>query len=193
MTSRFSAFVFRNRKFFSTGVLIFLIVLKICLRGTTSLSLIIIGAAIIGAGIAFRMYSASYLWGKHIVTEIEAEFFCTSGPFAYMKNPLYFGNFIIGLGACVAFNEWYGYTVFLAEYAFRYSVVTSYEEKYMQDKFGDDYAEYKAQTRRFLPKLKAYKGGKKTTPNYKLGAWSEKYHVLILLTSLIIFYIFFVE
>ena len=88
MDNKIPAFVFRNRPVFSVGVLVASIILKCCLHGTTSLLLYIIGLVIVVVGILFRMCSIGYLLGKHTVAKLEANFLCTSGPFAYIRNPL---------------------------------------------------------------------------------------------------------
>ncbi|NQT82824.1 isoprenylcysteine carboxylmethyltransferase family protein [bacterium] len=193
MDNRIPAFVFRHRRFVPIATLMLLVILKICLHGTTSLLMLIAGALIVASGMGFRIYSAGYLWGRHTVTEVESDFLCASGPFAYIRNPLYLGNFAVGMGVCVSLNEWYAYAIFIAEYAFLYSIIIPYEERFLEEKFGDAYAEYKARTRRFLPRLKGYKGGARVSPNYKSGAASEKYYLVILGMTFILFYLLFVR
>ena len=85
MDSRFSAFVFKNRRFFSIISLIVVMGLKFYLKGSTSLFLFATGLIIVAIGIVFRMYCAGYLLGRHIVTKVEAEVLCVSGPFAYLR------------------------------------------------------------------------------------------------------------
>jgi len=193
MNNKVSALVFKYRRFVSVTVLTMAIVLKHYLQGTTSLRLIIIGLIISLIGIAFRMHTASYLWGKHIDTEVDTDFLCTSGPFAFTRNPLYLGNFIVSLGACISFNEWYGYVIFIIEFTLLYSIVIPFEERFMQEKFGDVYAEYKSHVRRFLPRWRGYKGSTRAAPNFKLGILSEKYHLIIVILTFIIFYLLFVR
>ena len=193
MDNRISAFVFRHRKFAPSATLLVLVILKICLHGTTSLLLLIAGSFIAASGMAFRIYSAGYLRGRHIVTEVESDYLCTSGPFAYIRNPLYIGNFAVGMGVCVALNEWYAYAIFVAEYACLYSIIIPYEERFLQEQFGDAYAEYRVRTRRFLPRLKGYKGGARVGPDFNSGAASEKYYLAILIIMFIVFYSLFVR
>ncbi len=193
MDNTIPVFVFRNRRFVSITTFIVPTVLKFCLDGTTSLLLFGLGSIIVVAGMAFRMYSAGYLWGKHIVTKIESDFLCTSGPFAYIRNPLYLGNFVIGLGFCISLNEWYAYAIFIIAYTCLYSIVIPHERKFLQEKFGNAYLEYRARTGRFLPRLKSYQGGKKPHPDRKLGVASEIYHLIILVIAFITIFLLFVR
>ncbi len=193
MNSKIPAAIFKYRRYFSVSALTIGIVLKHYFKGTTSMQLILLGVIIAGAGMAFRMYSASYLFGRHIETEIGASFLCSSGPFAYIRNPLYLGNFIIGIGMAIALNEWYGYALFFSQYSLVYSFLIPYEERYLKDKFGYSYTDYSTQVRRFLPRLRGYEGRIKVTPKYNLGVLSEKYHVMILVLAFLIYRFLFVK
>jgi protein-S-isoprenylcysteine O-methyltransferase Ste14 len=193
MNNEIPFLIFKYRRFFSVKALTIGILLKHYLKGTTSIQLILAGIIIVGAGMAFRMHSAGYLFGRHIETEIGASFLCSSGPFAYIRNPLYLGNFVIGIGVAVSLNEWYGYALFFVQYALVYSFLIPYEERYLLEKFGDVYADYSTHVRRFLPKLSSYKGPNKVIPKYKQGILSEKYHMLILVLAFLIFRFLFVK
>lgn len=193
MNTTFPKFVFKNRRFIHIATAVIPIPFKVYFEGTSTLLLWIVGFLLMLAGIAFRIYTAGYLQGKHTTTTIIADYMCTSGPFAYIRNPLYLGNFIIGLSLAVAFNEWYGYLLFAIHYIGVYSILISYEEKFMAEKFGTAYADYREHTRRLIPRLKPFKGSFGTTPDFKVGFWSEKYYFLILLTLFALLYLLFVS
>ena len=144
MNDKFSASVFRTRGVYMFIALVGSMVLKFYLGGTTTLPLFVGGVTIMAVVQVFRMYAASYLWGKQAVTMIGADFLCTAGPYIYVRNPLYLGNFLIGISLCIAINEWYAYALFIISYAFVYSIVIPYEEKFLQEKFGDAYIEVKS-------------------------------------------------
>jgi len=191
--NRFSAFVFRTRGLYMFIALAASMVVKFYLGGTTTLLFFISGMVMMAVVQAFRMFTASFLWGRQAVTKIEADFLCTAGPYAYMRNPLYLGNFLIGIGLCIAINVWYAYALFVISYSFVYSIVIPYEERFLQEKFGDVYTEYKAYTGRLLPRLKGYQSGEKVIPNYKAGVFGE-IHVPIVLAILAIgIYLLFVR
>jgi len=183
MNDKFSAFIFRTRGIYMFIALAVSIVLKYHYGGVTPLPLFIAGLVIMAVIQAFRMYAASYLWGRQAVARAEAEFLCTSGPYSYTRNPLYLGNFIIGMGVCMAINEWYAYALFIASFAFVYSIVIPYEERFLQGKFGNAYLEYKARTGRLMPALKGYKAGTQVIPDYKAGVMGEL-HVPVILAIL---------
>lgn len=139
------------------------------------------------SGLAFRVHSASYLHGRHIVTEIEAQFFCASGPYSYVRNPLYFGNFIVDLGIVITFNIWWMYPVYIAEFIFLYSIIIPYEEKFLKNKFGETYENYKLQIPAVFPSRKKYKCEEKIIPNRRASFKSE----LPLIVALVLVYALF--
>lgn len=193
MSQKASEFVFKNRKFIHIATATIPIPFKYLFNGTSTLSLWIAGFLLMLLGIAFRMYSAGFLSGGHTTTIINADYICTSGPFAYIRNPLYLGNFVIGLSLSIAFNEWYGYLVFSLHYITVYSILIPYEEKFLFKKFGAMYKQYSSHTRRFIPRLKPFTDGPAVQPNFKLGILSEKYYFLILLILFAILYFLFVK
>jgi len=105
VNNRFAEVVFRTRGLYMFIALVVSMVIKLQLGGTTTLSFLIIGMAIMVTVQAFRMYVASFLWGRQAVSKVEADFLCTSGPYAHVRNPLYLGNYLIGLSLCIAINE----------------------------------------------------------------------------------------
>ena len=169
------------------------VIIKVSLDGTTSMPLFISGLMLVLIGMAFRMFSAGFFLGRHIVTEIEANFLCASGRFAYIRNPLYIGNMIVGFGIALSLNEWYGYAILALNYTYMYSIIIPYEEAFLEEKFSNSYTKYKAQVRRFLPRLKGYKDCQEVIPNFKLAFLSEKYYLLILLITYVFFYFFFLS
>jgi len=193
MRHKFSAFVFRTRGVYMFITLAASMVIKFNLGGITTLPFFVLGLLIMAVVQTFRMYTASYLWGRQAVAKIEADFLCTVGPYAYIRNPLYLGNFLIGIGLCIAINEWYAYALFILSYVFVYSIVIPYEERFLQDKFGDVYVEYKAHTGRLMPRLKGYKGGIEVIPNYKAGVLGEIHVPIFLAIMSLIIYLSFVR
>lgn len=192
MANRFAAFIYRTRGTYMFLALTISMIIKYLRQGTSSLALFIFSIVIMIVVQSLRMYTASYLWGRQAVSQPEADFLCTAGPYAYVRNPLYLGNFLIGIGLCLAINEWYAYVLFIISYAFVYSIIIPHEEKFLYEEFGDDYIEYKTHTRRFIPRLKAYKGKAETMPDYKAGILGEIHVPIFLIIISAVIYFFFV-
>ncbi len=161
--------------------------------GITTLSFFIAGVFLAAITQIFRVYVASYLWGRQAVTQPEAEFLSTVGPYAYVRNPMYLGNLLIGLALCLAISEWYAYAFFILSYIFIYSLVIPYEEEYLQNRFGERYMDYRAHTGRLIPRLDNYKNGSKVIPDYKAGIMGEIHVPIFLAVFFILIYILFVR
>jgi len=81
--------------------------------------------------------------------------------------------------------------LFLVSYVFVYSIVIPYEERFLQERFGNAYKEYKSHTGLLLPRLKGYDGGEKVIPNYKAGVLGEIHvPIFLALISLSIYLLF---
>lgn len=188
MLDKFSRFIFNTRRYYRIILLILGVTLKFfILQSTTTLLLWVIGFIFVLSGLAFRIHSAGYLHGRHIVTKIEAEFFCASGPYSYIRNPLYLGNFVVDLGIVITFNIWWLFPVYFAEFIFLYSIIIPYEEKFLKKQFGKTYEEYKSQIPAVFPSRKKYKCEEKVIPNRIASFRSE----LPLIISLVLVYILF--
>lgn len=193
MNDKFSEFIFRTRGVYMLIAVAISAIIKSYQGGKTPLSFFVAGLIVITIAQVFRVYAASYLWGRQAVMRPEADFLSASGPYAYLRHPFYLGNFFIGIGLCLAVNEWYAYVLFVISYIFVYSIVIPYEEKFLENKFGKRYLEYKAQTGSFIPKLKGYKSDTQVTPNYKAGIIGEIHVPIILAAILAIIYRVFVR
>ena len=68
-----------------------------------------------------------------------------------MRNPLYFGNYVIGLGWSVIAGVW-GVVVFTVCFFVLYvMVIIPHEESFLREKFGSGYVYYCARVKRFFP------------------------------------------
>jgi protein-S-isoprenylcysteine O-methyltransferase Ste14 len=113
----------------------------------TQLSLTV-GAIIAITGIAIRAWASGYLKKNQELT--------VSGPYAYTRNPLYFGTFILGTGVAIASGALWFTILFVVLYLLIYVPVMSAEAETMYDLFPDDYENYSQKVPLFLPQLTAY-------------------------------------
>jgi protein-S-isoprenylcysteine O-methyltransferase Ste14 len=75
----------------------------------------------------------------------------THGPFAWMRNPLYFGNFFIWTGFSVVAGIHWFLPIAVVVFALEYTPIVRYEEAVLEATFGEEYLRYKERTRRWLP------------------------------------------
>jgi protein-S-isoprenylcysteine O-methyltransferase Ste14 len=77
----------------------------------------------------------------------------TSGPFAYVRNPLYLGTLITAAGLVAASREFWLAVLFAAVFVLVYLPAIELEEQHLREIFAG-YAGYAARIRRFLPLAK---------------------------------------
>ena len=109
---------------------------------------ILIGGLIGLIGLAVRAYAAGYLHKKEILT--------TTGPYAYTRNPLYFGSSFLALGAAISMYSVVGGALLLVYFSLVYSFVMRREERELRAKHADSFDAYAASVPLFFPRATQY-------------------------------------
>lgn len=77
----------------------------------------------------------------------------TTGPYAYMRNPLYAGTVIVALGIVIASRSLWLAVIFAISFLLVYLPSIELEEQHLRDIFPQ-YASYASRVHRFLPLAK---------------------------------------
>ena len=90
--------------------------------------------------------------GRYRGEAVGAECLATWGPYALMRNPLYFGNGLIGLGWGLMAGPWAA-LVFVAGFVILYVlIIIPHEESFLLERFGETYLAYRRDTGIFWPR-----------------------------------------
>ena len=73
-----------------------------------------------------------------------------TGVFSVSRNPLYLASILIFLGIALALNNIWAIVTLLISTILCHYVLIVPEERYLADKFGEEYTEYTASVRRWL-------------------------------------------
>ena len=76
----------------------------------------------------------------------------TYGIFAWMRNPLYVGNFLIWMGFGVISGVLWFIPIAILLFAVEYTLIVRYEEGVLESIFGGEYLTYKHRTPRWFPR-----------------------------------------
>jgi len=76
----------------------------------------------------------------------------TYGIFAWMRNPLYVGNFLIWIGFTVISGVLWFLPIAVVLFAVEYTLIVRYEEGVLESIFGGEYLRYKHTTPRWIPR-----------------------------------------
>jgi len=74
----------------------------------------------------------------------------TGGPYRFSRNPLYIALTLIYFGVTLAGNTWWSVLVFVPLICALHFGVVLREERYLQEKFGEQYLSYRRKVRRYL-------------------------------------------
>jgi protein-S-isoprenylcysteine O-methyltransferase Ste14 len=153
-SSELDRFVFARR-----GELLAVPAVVLAAFGKPSAFSIAAGLPLAFIGEAIRAWAVGYSGVTTRGDAVTAPGLVTAGPYAYVRNPLYVGNFITALGFAVAFTGANGplaratlVTGALGTMLAVYSVVVPHEERYLRATFGAEFDEYVAAVPRVLPR-----------------------------------------
>ncbi|MGI8510898.1 MAG: methyltransferase family protein, partial [Gemmatimonadaceae bacterium] len=76
----------------------------------------------------------------------------TYGPFAWSRNPLYNGNFLIWIGFAIISGVLWFVPIAILLFAVEYSLIVRFEEGVLESTFGEEYLEYKRHTPCWIPR-----------------------------------------
>ena len=80
----------------------------------------------------------------------------TTGPYGYVRNPLYLGNFLLSFGVCLVANVTWLIPLLVVGYVLQYLPIVAVEEGYLLEACGVVYQAYQERVPRFLPRLQPY-------------------------------------
>ena len=118
-------------------------------RGTSN-EILVASVVIVMLGQIWRCWSAGAI-GLYRGENVKALKLAVTGPYAIMRNPLYFGNFVIGLGWSIIAGKWAVMIFAVSFYVLYVIVIIPHEEEFLRHKFGTEYEEYCAKVKRFHP------------------------------------------
>jgi protein-S-isoprenylcysteine O-methyltransferase Ste14 len=103
------------------------------------------------AGVALRAWASGHLRKNSALA--------TGGPYAYTRNPLYFGSFLMVVGCCLGGGSWLLALFILATFLLVYLQVMMSESEHMSRLFETEYRSWASEVPLFLPRLTAYRAG----------------------------------
>ncbi len=149
----------RVRQFVGLRVALFLIVILVVRSGVIKGHHAIvnnpipqgIGMVLFLTGLGLALWARVYLgrnWGTPMSEKVDAEL-VTTGPYRYVRNPIYSGLILAAIGTAVAVSWYWIVAAVLMGAYFAYSATV--EEHIMERLFPDDYPAYKRSTKMLIP------------------------------------------
>ena len=155
-------FFFKNRSYTPIPLAVLIIYFS-----QPVLPYVLYGLICLGIGEYIRFWAVRYAGGITRTTNVGASALCSSGPFAYIRNPLYTGNFFIFSGVVLiagAPNIWAMLAVTWIFFLTQYSLIIYLEEETLVSLFGAEYETYRQHVPRLLPRFFAWTSDDKRRP-----------------------------
>ncbi len=130
----------------------FLLLITFAWFSRPSVASLAVGLPISVCGLFLRGWAAG-----HLAKDREL---ATSGPYGYVRNPLYIGTLIVALGIVIASRSAWLALVFAAVFLLVYFPVVELEEQHLREIFAD-YDGYALRVHRFLPSAAHDRSGRR--------------------------------
>ncbi|HEY5599222.1 MAG TPA: isoprenylcysteine carboxylmethyltransferase family protein [Candidatus Manganitrophaceae bacterium] len=165
----------RLRKVTVKTVPIYILMAVLVYYARPQLKFFLMGLPLIVAGELLRLWAAGHLSKNREVT--------TTGPYAYVKNPLYLGTFLIMIGFCLLASQWIILGVGLASFFVYYAPFKKKREAdRLREIFGAAWDDYDRAVPDYIPRLSPYeKRGEHPWEWSRVQANSEQETALITL------------
>lgn len=165
---------FRYRSYTPIPFLILMIIFE-----NASVTSLIVGFIIALIGESIRLWGVSWAGSETRTTgKVGGTYLIISGPFAYVRNPLYVGNILIYLGLGIMSFALFPYLQILALifFVFQYYLIVKAEEEYLFNTFGEQYKKYFENVPRFFPRFTPHRDKSVEQPPFKIneGLKSER-------------------
>ena len=137
-------FLVRRRTVFTWVVPILLLLAVFTLHPAHNVRAWAAGVALVVLGEVVRFWAAGYISKDAAIA--------TGGPYAFVRNPLYFGSLLLSVGyGLVSGFGWAGVLILVALYLVFHLAAILYEEGFLKAKFGQPYLDYLGRVPRLIP------------------------------------------
>ncbi len=145
------------------------------------------GLLFVVVGELIRIYSVAFIGGVSRTRSLDTTGgqVVTEGAYGLVRNPLYVGNFFLAFGFAVYGGR--GFLVILTAvlFAVQYYAIVLFEEKLLEEKFGESYRNYKDDVPAWFPRKRIKLSDIPFPPDLGAALKSEKRTMLAILGMLL--------
>ena len=149
-TEKLGAFLFPYR-----GMIWGIIGLLVFLFAQVKTTLFVAGLFILIIGEMLRIWGVGYI-KNYRGPMFEVAELTTAGPYAFVRNPLYLANGIIGTGISLFSGYIFMIPLFFLLFLLLYHPIICAEEQFLANKFKEEYINYYQKVPRYLPIFRPY-------------------------------------
>ncbi len=144
--------------------------------------MVIIGLPFIMIGLILRFWAAGYIGEESRSKELMVHSLVTNGPYQYIRNPFYLGNFFLTLGVLLGLHlPLYIILLIIVLFWIYYAFIIRAEEDFLRKKFGEEYLLYWKKTSAIIPRNFAKKRSTIENQKYKFRYVVRELQTIIIL------------
>jgi protein-S-isoprenylcysteine O-methyltransferase Ste14 len=132
---------------------------------------VIVGTAMVICGEMVRLWAVRHIGTISRTRGDRLGPLVSSGPFAFVRNPLYLGNVALWTGFTMAARLLWLVPIVIVVLSLEYHAIVRWEEDLLTARRGDDYRTYAARVPRWIPSLRS----SGTAPAPSLHSWRETF------------------
>lgn len=121
----------------------------VALLSKPTVLLVGVGAVIAAVGLVIRGWAAGTIHKNQTLT--------TGGPYAFTRNPLYLGSFLMGVGIATATGSIWLFALFLIFFSWVYRGTIQKEARFLEQSYGDRFRSYAAEVPAFVPRITPFR------------------------------------
>ena len=134
------------------------------------------------AGLGARVLAAGFA-GRHTrSSKIEGSRLATAGPYAHVRNPIYLGSVILGIGMVFLIGDRRLLLPCTLTFLALYFGMIPAEEEFLSQKFQDQYAVYCRNVPRLIPRITGWPEAGKTP--FDWGAVGGEWQLSLILAGI---------
>ncbi len=145
--ARIGGFLFKHRTWFP----VIFLGIPLLAPGHTTVASWVVGGVLVVIGEFFRLAGVAAAGTATRRRSRNVGRLVTYGIFAWSRNPLYNGNFLVWMGFVVISGTMWFLPFAVLLFALEYTFIVAYEEGVLESTFGREYLVYKNCTPRWLP------------------------------------------
>ena len=134
--------------------------------------------SLIFLGLATRMYASGFV--------LKNKELSTTGPYAFVRHPLYTGNIMILIGLCLINGFFWSFVTAFIFLWFYYPTAIEYEDRKLKSLFPDTWEEWASMTPALMPKMDL---NGKIFSRLDLRSWSVKKSLVANYEPVIVVYV----
>jgi heptosyltransferase-3 len=110
-----------------------------------------IGLMSLGAGALLRVWTLSHVEKCPLWSQRKPERLITDGPYAFIRHPIYIGNFLVAMGLIFLADAYVLLPLLFCLTMFQHRVVVGAEDLLLQSRFGRLFSDYRASVPAYVP------------------------------------------